>query len=131
MLTPTREFPLPGIIGHNLGSTLNRASYRLIGLLTRPYAGLISDWRSASLALPRGRPLAPTKTLYCYSPSLVPTPSDWPPDAIATGYWLRDDRSEAEPLSPDLESSWPRETPTIYIGFGSSVGPDSVHLAAV
>jgi sterol 3beta-glucosyltransferase len=61
MLTPTREFPLPGIIRHNLGSTLNRASYRLIGLLTRPYAGLISDWRSASLALaPRGSPLAPT-----------------------------------------------------------------------
>ena len=39
MVTPTREFPLPGIIRHNLGSALNRASYRLIGLLTRPYAG--------------------------------------------------------------------------------------------
>ena len=39
MLTPTREFPLPGIIRHNLGSTLNRASYRLIGLLTAPMRG--------------------------------------------------------------------------------------------
>jgi hypothetical protein len=58
-------------------------------MLTRPYAGLIRDWRSESLAL---RP-APTrhadKTLYCYSPKLVPTPIDWPPDTIATGFWLR------------------------------------------
>jgi sterol 3beta-glucosyltransferase len=92
---------------------------------------VISDWRSASLALPRGSPLAPKKTLYCYSPSVVPTPSDWPPDAIATGYWLRDDQSDAEPLNPDLESFLAAGTPTIYIGFGSSVGPDSVHLAAV
>jgi UDP:flavonoid glycosyltransferase YjiC (YdhE family) len=70
MLTPTREFPLPGIIRHNLGAVLNRASYRLLNVLTRPYAGLIRDWRSECLALgPRENPPAPAKTLYCYSPS--------------------------------------------------------------
>ena len=132
MLTPTREFPLPGIIRHNLGAILNRASYRLIGMLTRPYQGLIRDWRSASLALaPRGNPPPPRKTLYCYSPSLVSTPADWPPDTIATGYWLREDRSDAEPLHPDLESFLAAGEPPIYIGFGSSVGPDPAHLAAV
>jgi sterol 3beta-glucosyltransferase len=132
MLTPTREFPLPGLIRHNLGAILNRASYRLIGMLTRPYAGLIRDWRRASLALaPSGNPPAPRKTLYCYSPSLVPTPADWPPDAIATGYWLREDRSNAEPLNPDLESFLAAGTPPVYIGFGSSVGPDPAHLAVV
>jgi sterol 3beta-glucosyltransferase len=132
MLTPTREFPLPGIIRHNLGALLNRASYRLIGMLTRPYAGLIRDWRSASLALaPRGNPPAPRKTLYCYSPSLVPTPADWPADTIATGYWLREHRSDAEPLHPDLESFLAAGEPPIYIGFGSSVGPDPAHLGAV
>jgi hypothetical protein len=36
MLTPTREFPLPGIIRRNLGAVLNRASYRLVDMLTRP-----------------------------------------------------------------------------------------------
>jgi sterol 3beta-glucosyltransferase len=75
MLTPTREFPLPGIIRRDLGAVLNRASYRLINMLTRPYAGLIRVWRSEALALaPRENPPAPAKTLYCYSPSLVPTP---------------------------------------------------------
>ena len=132
MLTPTREFPLPGIVRHNLGAVLNRASYRLVDMLTRPYAGLIRDWRSESLALgPRDNPPAPAKTLYCYSPSLVPTPADWPPDTIATGFWLREGRSDAEALNPDLESFLAAGAPPIYIGFGSSVGPDPVHLGAL
>lgn len=132
MLTPTREFPLPGVVRHNLGPTLNRASYRLVGMLTRPYAGLIRDWRRASLGLtPRGNPPAPAKTLYCYSPSLVPTPEDWPPDTLATGFWLREGRSDTEPLNPDLESFLAAGEPPIYIGFGSSVGPDPAHLGAV
>jgi sterol 3beta-glucosyltransferase len=67
-----------------------------------------------------------SKTLYGYSPSLVPTPSDWPPDAIATGYWLRDDRSDAEPLNPDLESFLAAGTPTIYIGFAASAPIPSI-----
>jgi sterol 3beta-glucosyltransferase len=132
MLTPTREFPLPGIVRHNLGPVLNRASYRLVNLLTRPYAGLIRDWRSESLALrPRTNPPAPARTLYCYSPNLVPTPLDWPPNTIATGFWLREERSEAEPLNPTLESFLAAGAPPIYIGFGSSVGPDPAHLGAV
>jgi sterol 3beta-glucosyltransferase len=132
MLTPTREFPLPGIVRHNLGPVLNRASYRLVNLLTRPYAGLIRDWRSESLALrPRTNPPAPARTLYCYSPNLVPTPLDWPPNTIATGFWLREESSEAEPLNPALESFLAAGAPPIYIGFGSSVGPDPAHLGAV
>jgi sterol 3beta-glucosyltransferase len=124
MLTPTREFPLPGIVRHNLGPVLNRASYRLLGTLTRPYAGLIRDWRSESLALgPRDEPPPPAKTLYCYSSSLVPTPADWPPDTIATGFWLREASSDEEALNPDLESFLTAGAPPIYIGFGSSVGP--------
>jgi sterol 3beta-glucosyltransferase len=132
MLTPTREFPLPVIAQHNLGAVLNRASYRLVGMLTRPYAGLIRDWRSESLALgPRDKPPAPAKTLYCYSPSLVPTPADWPPDTIATGFWLREGRSDVEPVDPDLERFLAGGAPPIYIGFGSSVGTDPAHLGAV
>jgi sterol 3beta-glucosyltransferase len=132
MLTPTREFPLPGIVRRNLGAVLNRASYRLVNLLTRPYAGLIRDWRSESLALrPRANPPAPVRTLYCYSPNLVATPLDWPPNTIATGFWLREERSDAKPLNPDLESFLATGAPPIYIGFGSSVGPNPAHLGAV
>jgi sterol 3beta-glucosyltransferase len=131
MLTPTREFPLPAILRHDLGGPLNRASYRLVGLLTRPYSGLIRGWREDHLDLhARGNPPAPARTLYCYSPSLVPTPGDWPPDTVATGYWLREGGSD-EPVDPALKAFIATGGPPVYLGFGSSVGPDPGHLSTV
>jgi sterol 3beta-glucosyltransferase len=130
MLTPTRTFAVPGLIRHNLGGLLNRASYSLVGLLSRPYLGLIRSWRRDNLGLtPRGTPPAPAKTLYCYSPSLVPTPADWPPDTVATGYWLRDEAS-ADPVDPALDGFLAAGAPPLYVGFGSSVGPDPASLGA-
>ena len=131
MLTPTRKFPLPAMVRHDLGGVLNRASYRLVGLLTRPYSGLIRSWREDHLGLaPRGDPPAPARTLYCYSPSLVPTPADWPPDAVATGYWLRE-RLREEPVDAGLKAFVAAGAPPVYVGFGSSVGPDPVRLSAI
>jgi sterol 3beta-glucosyltransferase len=130
MLTPTREFPVPGLVRRNLGGLLNRASYNLVGLLSRPYSGLTRNWRSDSLALaPRGKPPAAVKTLYCYSPSLVPTPADWPPDTVATGYWLRD-RTDPDVVDPALEDFVAAGAPPLYVGFGSSVGRDPVGLGS-
>jgi sterol 3beta-glucosyltransferase len=130
MLTPTREFPLPAMVRHDLGGLLNRASYRLVGLLTRPYSGVIRSWREDDLGLAaRGKPPPPARTLYCYSPSLVPTPRDWPPDAVATGYWLREGDDE-EPVDPGLEDFVAAGAPPVYIGFGSSVGPDPARVGA-
>ena len=130
MLTPTREFPLPAMFRRNLGGMLNRASYRLVGMLSRPYAGLIRSWREDSLGIPaRGKPPDPARTLYCYSPSLVPTPEDWPPEAVATGYWLRD-RGGDESMDPGLESFVAGDSPVVYVGFGSSWGPDPARLGA-
>ena len=130
MLTPTRAFAVPGLVRHNLGGLLNRASYSLVALLSRPYLGLIRSWRGDSLALPpRGKPPAAAKTLYCYSPSLVPTPADWPPDTVATGYWLRD-QAGADPVDPVLDGFVAAGAPPIYVGFGSSVGPDPASLGA-
>jgi sterol 3beta-glucosyltransferase len=93
---------------------------------------LIRDWRRDTLALaPRGKPPAAARTLYCYSPSLVPTPRDWPPEAVATGYWMRERDGAAEPVDPGLESFVAAGGPPIYVGFGSSVGPDPAQLGAV
>jgi sterol 3beta-glucosyltransferase len=130
MLTPTREFPLPAMVRHNLGGSLNRASYRLVGMLTRPYSGLIRSWREDHLALAaRGKPPPPARTLYCYSPSLVPTPRDWPPEAVATGYWLREGDGK-EPVDPGMEAFVADGAPPVYVGFGSSVGPDPARVGA-
>jgi sterol 3beta-glucosyltransferase len=130
MLTPTREFPLPSMFRRDLGGPLNRASYRLVGLLSRPYAGLIRMWRADRLGLPpRGRPPAPAKTLYCYSPNLVPTPADWPPSTVATGYWLREP-GDVERVDPRLESFVAAGAVPVYVGFGSSVGPDPARVGA-
>ena len=130
MLTPTRAFAVPGLVRHNLGGLLNRASYGLVGLLSAPYSGLIRSWRGESLALaPRGKPPAAVKTLYCYSPSLVATPADWPPDTVATGYWLRD-QAGADRVDPALDGFVAAGAPPIYVGFGSSVGPDPASLGA-
>jgi hypothetical protein len=108
VLTPTRAFPMPGMFRHDLGGLLNRESYRLAGALSRPYAGLIRGWRSDRLNLaPRGKPPAPAKTLYCYSPSLVPTPADWPAGTVAAGYWLRDHRDDAAPADLTWRALWP------------------------
>jgi sterol 3beta-glucosyltransferase len=131
MLTPTRESPMPGMFRRDLGGPLNRASYHMAGLLSRPYAGLIRGWRSDRLNLAaRGKPPAPAKTLYCYSPSLVPTPADWPPGTMATGYWLREQGGDAQPVDPGLESFVAAGAPPVYVGFGSSVGPDPARLGA-
>ena len=61
----------------------------------------------------------------------MPTPADWPPDTIATGFWLREDRSDPELLNPDLERFLAAGAPPIYIGFGSSVSPDPAQLGAM
>jgi sterol 3beta-glucosyltransferase len=131
MLTPTREFPMPGLVRRDLGPVLNRVSYRLLGALTRPYAGLIRRWRRDELGLGRTDPPAAARTLYCYSPSLVPMPADWQADSVATGFWFRDRSVAADPLDTRLERFVAAGTPPIYIGFGSSVGGDPARLGSM
>jgi len=131
MLTPTREFPLPAVVRVDLGGRLNRASYRLVGLLSGPYTGVIRRWRRDQLGLaPGGRSPAPARTLYCYSPSLVRTPRDWPSDAVATGYWVRDNGAAPDPPGGNLEDFVASALPPVYIGFGSAVGTDPARLGA-
>ena len=89
MLTPTREFPLPAMVHRDLGGVLNRASYRLVGMLTRPYSSLIRGWRSDVLALaPRGTPRRPIGPSTATAPAssrhrTTGPPTRWPP---ATGF---------------------------------------------
>jgi UDP:flavonoid glycosyltransferase YjiC (YdhE family) len=77
---------------------------------------------------------------YCWSPSLVPRPYDWPPYIDVSGYlFLNTDTDRFKP--PDdlvtflgLDNDNQNEeklTPPMYIGFGSITGNDSHRLLQV
>jgi sterol 3beta-glucosyltransferase len=71
------------------------------------------------------------RCLYCYSPSLVPTPKVWGANTVATGFWFRDRSNTGESLDPRLERFVETGTPPVYLGFGSSVGGDPARLGAM
>jgi sterol 3beta-glucosyltransferase len=65
----------------------------------------------------------PVHALYSYSPHVIPTPADWPPTSVATGYWFLQADSQWKP-APDLMRFLESGTPPVYIGFGSIAGTD-------
>ncbi|MER5782723.1 glycosyltransferase [Streptomyces mobaraensis] len=131
-LRPTRHFS-PSGLGRSLGPLGNVWSLRLaeqviwqvfrrrvnawrtgvLGLSPWPLTGPFGEWRRQS------RP-----TLYCYSPSVLPAPPDWPSSEHVTGYWLPDTPSGWEPpreLAEFLDAQGP---PVVYAGFGSMLTDD-------
>jgi UDP:flavonoid glycosyltransferase YjiC (YdhE family) len=77
---------------------------------------------------------------YCWSPSLVPRPFDWPPHVNVAGYFfLKNDNNQFKPpddlvaflgLNNDNENG-EKLPPPIYIGFGSITGNDSHRLLQI
>lgn len=70
---------------------------------------------------------------YCWSPSLVPRPNDWPSHIDISGYFFLDtDPNEYQPpddLAEFLGLNKDQSVdPPMYIGFGSITGNDPHHL---
>jgi UDP:flavonoid glycosyltransferase YjiC (YdhE family) len=66
-------------------------------------------------------------TLYGFSPSVLPTPEDWPPNHRVTGYWFLEPPSGWRPpnaLIQFLESG----PPPVYVGFGSMDTQDPARM---
>ena len=61
---------------------------------------------------------------YCWSPSLIPKPADWPEYLDVSGYLFLDLASNYTPPD-DLVRFLDGGDPPIYIGFGSITGHDS------
>lgn len=122
--TPTNAFASPMLPLRSVGP-LNRKSHAVMAsggeFLFRT---MIADWRVGELGLgKRSQSLRPAATLYAYSPSVLPRPSDWPPDVAVTGYWFLDDDPEWSP--PDaLQAFLAAGDQPVYIGFGSMPGID-------
>ena len=125
--TPTRTFPIP-FIGHwPLGGKANQLSYQFNRFTGLAYRSMINTFRRRTLHLapmsrwsdyltfPDGRPVP---ALYCFSPTAVPIPPDYPPHAPVTGYWFLPDQDTWQP-PPELVAFLDAGAPPLYIGFGS------------
>ncbi|KAJ4249063.1 hypothetical protein NW762_012395 [Fusarium torreyae] len=129
----TKAFPHPLTQLKNAGSdprTQYYVSYYVVEWLTWQGLGdIINKWRKSIDLEEVAMFDAPmlTKTLkipftYCWSPGLVPKPSDWPSYIDVCGFFFRD----TPPYNPpfDLVEFLNAGPPPIYIGFGSIVLDD-------
>ncbi|MUN62140.1 glycosyltransferase [Kocuria sediminis] len=100
VLTPTREFPAPGVVNRDLGP-FNRWTYAVTRGAGRMFR---RDIERACAQLPSFTPdsahSAPAASLVPISPQLLPRPADWPTSAHLTGAWHDD--AGAPPLDPDV-----------------------------
>ncbi|GAA1773487.1 glycosyltransferase [Kocuria aegyptia] len=89
VLTPTRQFPAPGVVNRDLGR-FNRLTYQAVRGAERMFR---RDIDRACAQLPGGRTAtvpAPAATLLPISPQLLPRPVDWPASVHLTGSWHSD-----------------------------------------
>lgn len=136
--TAARPCPLlPPWPDRFVGAAGRRAGYRLVnGLATRFGTGPVQRWRRER-GLPPRAPAAdlrhdaqgrPVLLLHAHSESLLPTPDDWPPHAVATGFWRLPPATDWQP-PPELQAFLDAGPPPVYVGFGSMAGRNPTELA--
>ena len=133
--SPTQHFPHPlaNIKSSNVDSNYtNFMSYPLVEMMTWQGLGdLVNRFRIKTLGLePVSTLWAPGQLFrlkvpytYCWSPGLIPKPSDWGPEIDIAGFVFLDLASSFKPpamLSTFLDGG----EPPVYIGFGSIVVDD-------
>ncbi|EEU35053.1 uncharacterized protein NECHADRAFT_44809 [Fusarium vanettenii 77-13-4] len=126
----TRAFPHPLANLKNAGSDPrleNYISYSVVEWLTWQGLGdLINKWRKSidleEVDMFDAPMLAQTLKIpftYCWSPALVPKPSDWASHIDVCGFFFRDAPQYSPP--EDLVRFLAAGPPPVYIGFGSIV----------
>jgi len=133
--SPTTAFPHPLTnvkAGSNNRKMANYLSYYSMELLTSEgLIDLVNDFRENTLALDPlhaawGHQLLPQLKVpftYCWSPALIPKPSDWGSHITISGFFFLATKSSFQPdeaLSKFLAAG----PPPVYIGFGSIVVDD-------
>ncbi len=137
--SPTQQFPHPlaNIKSTNVDTNYtNFMSYPLVEMMTWQGLGdLVNRFRVKTLGLePVSTLWAPGQLFrlkvpytYCWSPGLIPKPSDWGPEIDIAGFVFLDLASSFKPpesLGAFLEAG----EPPVYIGFGSIVVDDPDHF---
>ncbi|ENH64141.1 Sterol 3-beta-glucosyltransferase [Fusarium oxysporum f. sp. cubense race 1] len=127
--TATRSFPHPlaNIQSQNMDPRAsNYLSYGVVDLMTWQGLGdVINAWRVSDLHLdPLAAAVGPdivglmkVPYTYCWSPALVPKPSDWGESIDICGFFMRDEPSYTPPQ--DLADFLARGLPPVYIGTDS------------
>ncbi|WP_275002067.1 glycosyltransferase [Promicromonospora iranensis] len=127
LFTPTARFPSP-LSPVRPPRFLNRASWRLAGVVEAPYRRMVRTWRSEVLGLAGPMPglterVARDGVLHAWSPHLLPAPDDWSADLAPTGFWsLPPDRAWTPPAA--LDRFLDAGEPPVYVGFGSMLAKD-------
>ena len=107
-------------------------------LIWRYMGPAVNRWRRDTLGLPPLPSTGPDAEiwrhrvpfLYGYSPSVVPTPQDWPPWYHVTGYWFLDRPADWQPPA-DLVAFLDAGPPPVYLGFGSMIPQDPAALTSM
>ncbi|CAG8896915.1 unnamed protein product [Penicillium egyptiacum] len=137
--TSTRSFPHP-LANLKYSTTepkmANYLSYGIVEWLTWQGLGdVINDWRKTidlePISATEGPRLAETLKIpftYCWSPTLMPKPADWPAHLNVCGFFFRSPPDFTPPQ--DLDAFLRSGPPPVYIGFGSIVIEDPPAMTA-
>ena len=123
--TPTQE--LSSVLTPKLPTPLNRFSHQLTRqLMWQGFRSADNLARKKVLGIPpaplsgpyNSKPTQGMPVLYGFSPSVIPSPTDWDENTHVTGYWFVEEADNWQPPSAllDFLHSGP---PPVYIGFGS------------
>jgi sterol 3beta-glucosyltransferase len=128
-MPPTRAFPMFWLpFRTSLGGGYNYLTHRLVQRVLWNSMGkpTTNRWRTR-LGLPAWRSEAEMQnyarrlgvpSLYGYSSSVIPKPSDWDEDQHVTGYWFLDAQPDWQPPEDLLHFLESGPAP-VYVGFGS------------
>ena len=121
----TRTRQMPSLFARGTGpGFLNLWSHIATEQITwQPMRRTVNEWRRGLglEPLPRSglyRPIYRSMPLlYGFSPTVVPPPSDWPPQVRVTGYWSRETSIDQRPQR--LNQFLAAGPAPVYVGFGS------------
>ncbi|CAF1200640.1 unnamed protein product [Adineta steineri] len=140
--SPTIQFPHPFIkVDYNRAPTdkINILSYGLVEVLTwSGMRNIVNEFRKEPLGLPPLHIRQAVRIMidehvphtYCWSPSFVPKPADWPAHIDVSGFFFLNLATDYKPPK-DILQFLKSGDPPIYIGFGSITGHDSDRILEV
>ncbi|KAL4981904.1 hypothetical protein BDW68DRAFT_192598 [Aspergillus falconensis] len=120
------QHPLANLYGGGADQrSLNYVSYGVVNWLTWQGVGDVTNQWRKELDLDE---VAMVTFTYCWSPALVPKPSDWPSYVDVCGFFFREPPQYDPPA--DLQAFLAAGRPPVYIGFGRIVMGDPERMTA-